>query len=606
MIKGIKIRFFFVRFTIRPRPSESLLLFRAGIFLLLSSLFGLPLTALAQDKVEVKIEGVGGALLENIRAYLSLEKPPSPLTETVVQHLYHQASGEITKALQALGYYHPRIDSELNRTEKGWTARFKIDPGPPVHVTQFDLTITGEGNSDPEFQRLEKKLPIRVGEILNQGQYEEAKSRLQNLAAERGYLDAHFTTHRIELDLQQNQANIQLAFETGARYQLGRVRFKQEGEYTFNLRFLERFIPFQQGEPYHTNQILALNNALINSGYFSSVDVRPIREEAEDHLLPIEVTTTTRKRYQLSAGLGYGTDTGPRATLGWEDHRINQWGHRFKSELEISSLKKSITADYQIPLKHPATDKLDFQAGFQKENTVTAESRLTQAGVSRSVLIGKGWVETLFINYRAEKFTVGDEQGNSRLILPGVTLARTLTDQQTIPRRGSRISFTVQGTDETFGSDLRLFRSEAHAKVIRPFGERGRILVRGDFGWSVVSDFRDLPPTLRFFAGGDQSVRGYSYNSLGPEDPSGHVIGGRRLAVGSIEYDHRIAKQWGVALFYDAGNAFNRLNDFTPQQGVGVGGRWYSPVGPIRVDLAYAIDKPGIAIRVHVNMGPDL
>ncbi|MDC4226629.1 MAG: BamA/TamA family outer membrane protein [Candidatus Manganitrophus sp.] len=140
-----------------------------------------------------------------------------------------------------------------------------------------------------------------------------------------------------------------------------------------------------------------------------------------------------------------------------------------------------------------------------------------------------------------------------------------------------------------------------------PSRSSGRLLLRGEFGWTSVSNFDDLPVSLRFFAGGDRSVRGYGYNTLGPENESGEVIGGRYLATGSVEYDYRIAEQWGVALFYDIGNAANEIDwDLNPQDRVGIGGRWYSPVGPIRVDLAYALDRPGLAFRVHINMGPDL
>lgn len=543
--------------------------------------------------------------MENVRAYLSLEKPPSPLTETIVRRLYRQAPEEITQALQALGYYHPRIDSELNPAEKGWTARFKIDPGPPVRLTQLTVMILGKGSDDPEFQRLRENLPLREGEVFHHGRYEQTKEMLQNLAAERGYFDAQFTTHRIELDLENNKAAVLLDFDTGARYRLGAVRFKQKEE-EFDLRFLNRFIPFEPGEPYHADQILAFNSSLVNSGYFSRVDIRPIREEVDDHTLPVEVTAIARKKYELSVGLGYGTDTGPRAILGWENHRVNEWGHRFRSELELSVLRQSLTTNYQIPLQRPATDRIELQAGFQQEDTETAKSRLGKAGVSRSILRGDSWIETLFLNYQTETFEVGGQLGHSRLILPGVTYTRTLTDRAASPRRGSSISFTIQGTDKAIGSDIGLLQSRIDGKIIRPIANPGRILLRGNLGWTSVSNFEELPVSLRFFAGGDRSIRGYTYNTLGPEDPSGDVIGGRYLAVGSVEYDYRFAQQWGLALFYDVGNAFNELDHINPQQGVGIGGRWYSPVGPVRVDLAYALDRPGFAFRVHINMGPDL
>jgi len=585
----------------RVHTKRSLLIF---VFFLISFI-RLSLALAAEEKVKVEIEGVGEEIMENIRAYLSLEKPPSRPTETMVRRLYNQAPEEIKQALQAMGYYQPRIDSELLQDDKKWIARFKIDPGPPVRLTRLDLTLTGEGSEDSEFQRLLENLPLREGEVLHHGRYEQAKELLENLAAERGYFDARFTTHRLELNLQQNEASAQLDFDTGPRYRLGVVRFRQNGE-TFDLRFLDRFVPFEPGEPFHADQILALNSLLVNSGYFSRVDVRPIREEAEELTLPIEATAIARKKYELSVGLGYGTDTGLRAILGWDNHRINEWGHRFRSELELSILRQSLTTNYQIPLQQPATDRLEFQAGVQQEDTETAESRLGQVGVSRSVLRWKEWIETLFLNYRTETYEVGEQRGHSRLILPGVTYTRTLTDRAASSRRGSTISFTIQGTDEVIGSDMHLLQSRIDGKIIRPIAKPGRILLRLNLGWTWVSNFEELPATLRFFAGGDRSVRGYTYNSLGPVDETGDVIGGRYLAVGSAEYDYRFAKNWSIAFFYDVGNAFNEIDEMNPQQGVGVGGRWYSPVGPVRVDLAYALDQPGFAIRFHINMGPDL
>ncbi|NKE73225.1 autotransporter assembly complex protein TamA [Candidatus Manganitrophus noduliformans] len=590
---------------ILPRPArvETERRLRIAVILLIS-FFWLPPAAWGEEKITVEIEGVEGALLENVQAYLSLEEPPSPLTESTLRRFYRQAPEEIHQALQALGYYQPRIDSELTRAEERWVARFKIDPGPPVRVARIDLTVTGEGRGDSAFDELLAEIPLREGETFHHGEYERTKEMLQNLAAERGYFDARFMTHRAAVDLVKNEAAVEIGFDTGSRYRLGEVRFKQE-EPAFDPRFLARFVPFEPGEPYHADQILALNSLLVNSAYFARVDLRPLREEAADHTVPIEVTAIARKQYALSIGLGYGTDTGPRAILGWDNHRVNEWGHRFSSELELSVLRQSLTADYQIPLRRPATDKVDLQAGIQREETETAESRLAKIGVSRSVLRGSRWIETLFLNYQSETFEVGGEVGHSRLILPGVTWTRTLADGSLNPRRGSRVSFTVRGTDEVLFSDIRLLQSEVRAKIIRPVRSSGRILLRGEFGWTSVSNFNDLPVSLRFFAGGDRSVRGYGYNTLGPENESGEVIGGRYLATGSVEYDYRIAEQWGVALFYDIGNAANDW-DLNPQDSVGVGGRWYSPVGPIRVDLAYALDRPGFALRVHINMGPDL
>lgn len=561
-----------------------------------------PAEAKEKPPVTVEIEGVQGDLLENIRAHLSLQRPPPSLTEEGIRRLYLQAPKEIKEALQALGHYHPQIRPALTRGDDGWVARFTIDPGPPVRIQTVDVGVTGEGAADPAFQAVLDRNPLKPGAVLNHGLYEETKERLQALAAERGYFDARFTASAQQVDVERNQAAIVLHFETGRRYRIGSVSFSQ---HEFDPDFLARFVPFQPGEPYHTNHLLALQGGLVNSDYFATVDVRALIDRAEEERVPIEVVLAAKRKFQLSAGIGYGTDTGPRVRLGWENRLVNLKGHRFRTETEISFVEQNATATYEIPLARPPADKLQLQTGWKRQNTETIESELLTAGVARTKGRAGGWLETISLNYQAERFAVGDQKGESRLLLPGIHWTRTLADQQTFPRRGSRLSFGVKGTTEWIGSDIDLIQTQAQGKMIRPFGDAGRVIVRGEVGWSQVSDFEKLPASLRFFAGGDRSVRGYAYQSLGPEDETGEVIGGRYLVVGSLEYDHRIKKEWSVALFYDAGNALDEWR-MRLKQGTGIGVRWHSPVGPIRLDLAYAVSEPGFTVRIHFNMGPDL
>lgn len=572
------------------------------IFICLLPVDRSPAEAKGKPPVVVEIEGIEGDLLKNVRAHLGLMRPPASLTEEGVRRLYREAPEEIRKALQALGHYHPEIHPELARGDNGWVARFTIDPGPGILLRAVDVKIAGEGEGDPAFQTALNRVRMKPGDVLDHGLYEETKERLQTLAAERGYFDATFVASVLEVDVDQHQAAVLLHFDTGRRYRMGAVSFNQN---EFDPDFLSRFVQFRPGEPYLTDRLLALQSALVSSDYFATVDVRVMTEAAEGDRVPVSVTLTAKRKFQLSAGLGYGTDTGPRVRLGWENRLVNLKGHRFRTELELSFIEQNATATYEIPLARPPADKLQLQAGWKRQNTETIESELLTAGVARTKGRAGGWLETLSLNYQAEEFQVGDQKGDSRLLLPGIALARTLADHQMFPRRGSRLSFGVKGTTEWIGSDIDLVQTQVQGKMIRPFGEQGRLILRGDFGWTRVSDFAKLPASLRFFAGGDRSVRGYAYQSLGPEDEEGEVIGGRYLVIGSVEYDHRVAKEWSVAVFYDAGNA---LDDWAIRlrQGTGIGARWHSPVGPIRLDLAYAVTERGISVRLHFNMGPDL
>ena len=154
-------------------------------------------------------------------------------------------------------------------------------------------------------------------------------------------------------------------------------------------------------------------------------------------------------------------------------------------------------------------------------------------------------------------------------------------------------------------SDVSFLQAVVRGKYIRPLGADGRVLVRADLGTSLVSAFDQLPASVRFFTGGDTSVRGYELESIGPRNEEGDVIGGKNLAVGSIEYEHRIKDKWSVAAFVDAGDAFDtELPEL--RIGAGAGVRWQSPIGPVRVDLAHGFQEPGDLIRLHLIIGPDL
>jgi translocation and assembly module TamA len=138
-----------------------------------------------------------------------------------------------------------------------------------------------------------------------------------------------------------------------------------------------------------------------------------------------------------------------------------------------------------------------------------------------------------------------------------------------------------------------------------PLGEANRLLARADLGFTLKEDFEELPASVRYFAGGDNSVRGYGFETLGPTNEEGDVIGGSYLATFSVEFDRLISKKWSVAAFVDTGNAFDSL-DFDFKTGVGLGLRWYSPLGPIRLDVAHPLDDPDRDYRLHITLGPDL
>lgn len=558
----------------------------------------------ATPRVEAIVEGLDSRQERNVRAYLGLLEEACDAPEWRVRRRFAASDGEIGQALRALGHYQPQVDKSLEREESCWQARFSVTPGPRVVMDAVQITIDGEASADPAFTALLDELPLKSGEPLDHGNYERTKRRLESLAAERGYRDARLSQHELAVNPDAGTARASLRLDSGPRYRLGEVVLAQD---TLDEDVVLRLMDYTPGQAYSADRLHQLDRALSDSGYYSSVDVRADPAAAQDLIVPVTVQAEPRKRHLYSAGAGFATDVGPRVRLGYENRRINRRGHRFNARLRASLVEQNLTTEYQIPLEHPQSEWLTFSAAVVREETDTFDSTALRLGARATHLRFGGWLETAFIEASRENFEIGATRDTSTFLLPGVSYARTKSDGALRTARGWRLFAEIKGGAEGFGSDTSLIRARLAADWVTTLPWRGRIITRAEAGALASGDFDKLPPSLRFFAGGDNSVRGYELDTLGPRDATGQVIGGRYLAVASLEYEHPIRGAWSAASFVDAGNAFD--NEFSEdiKLGVGVGLRWQSPVGPVRVDLAHPLNDDGdTLVRLHLRVGPDL
>lgn len=575
-------------------------LFTLGVIAALPGAGGL----LAQQApVRVEISGVDGAVEGNVRQVLSLARAAEDgaLPVARIRRLHGQAEAEIELALQPFGYYRPEIEAGLGRDGDAWVARYAIAPGPPVVVRDVDLSLRGAGRDEPAFRGLVAGFPVEAGDTLRHAEYEEAKLVFLAAAADSGYLAAAFDTALIRVDRDAAGAEILLRFDTGERYRFGPVTFNQ---HVLDPALLQAQVPFQAGEPYRAGRLLQLQTALANDPYFSRVEVRPMVARARDGRVPIEVDLVPTRPRAYEVGVGYGTDTGPRGTAGVKLRRLNRAGHRAESELLVSTVERSLSAQYMIPGVLSPASLLTLLGGYANLDPSTSESEAIIAGARLSRPRGR-WRETLSLTFLHESFTVGVDRGIADLLIGGGSWERTVADSRVFPARGHRLRFEAQGSPGGALASAGFLQLGASGKVIRSLGAGTRLLARAEVGRLFTGEFRRLPPTIRYFTGGDQSVRGYRYLELGPRDVEGNVIGGEALVAASVELDHRVFERWSVAAFYDAGNALDELS-LSLEQGAGAGVRWLSPIGLIRLDGAFAVSQPGSPFRVHFSIGPDL
>ena len=579
-------------------------MFRFGSLLCVAALCLFSANLCAQTTVNVEISGIDEILEDNVRLYLSIEQQKNHplLSDGRLARLHKKATQEISAALQPYGYYRPTINASLEKSDTGeWLASYEIDPGLPLPIAEFNFSVSPEMGQDPEFKQLIEQQSLQVGSVFTHLEYEAFKSSLAKLAAERGYFRAVFTDRRVEVDLEDYVARIYLDYDGGPRFRFGEIKLRQD---VLRPEFLERFMPFQQGEAYSFDKVVELQHILNDTNYFQTVEVSPGEPLDDSNEIPIEVTLTPRKKNLYLLGLGYGTDTGARTKLGWQRPRVNDRGHRFDSEIRLSEVGYSLGANYRVPVLNPRTDQLVYSVSEVNEEVEDVDSDLRAVGVSLNHSRGE-WRETLALDYEREDFEIGNDDDETTLLVPGISWSRTWGKSFIFVLDGLRFDLALRGADEGLGSDVDFGQVASRLKFISSLNRNNRFIARGSIGSITTRDFEKLPPSKRFFAGGSQSVRGYEYKSLGPEDDSGDVIGAKRLLTGSIEFEHSLNDRWGIAVFYDVGNAVEDFDDEL-ERGAGFGVRWKSPVGPVRIDLASALSDDGDPWRLHINIGPDL
>ncbi|MBF8720009.1 MULTISPECIES: autotransporter assembly complex protein TamA [Pseudomonas] len=562
-------------------------------------------TVWAQSELLVRVKPANKALKSNVEGYIG---SLGNRDEEALLRFSRGAQEQARKAAQALGYYQAQIDTEVrppSAQDKPPQLIIQIEPGEPVHLRNVTVRIEGPASELAAFRVPDSKA-LRPGEQLNHGSYEDAKRLIQNQASRYGFFSGHFTRQRLAIDPQAGIADIELIYQSGPRYRMGSVTFG--GDTPLDNDLLQRMVSFKPGTPYDSELIAELNNDLQSSGYFEGVRVDAAPTGAVNEEIPVEVHLQTRKPRTMGLGLGFSTDVGPRGKANWTRHWVNPQGHSYGWETELSAPRQNVGLWYDIPLDPPLTDKLRFAGGYQNEEIAGTDtlSKLLTVGPEWHSKLPSGWQRVISLKYQREEYRLGDDSGLSNLLMPGVSFSYLRSDNRIDPHNGYRLQFDLRGAKDGLVSDTNLLHGNVLLKGLTTLGQNHRLLGRVQFGGSATNGYKqNVPPSLRFFAGGDQSVRGYDYQSLSPKNSDGDRIGGRYLVAGSVEYQYSVADKWRVATFIDQGNSFNSLELPSLKTGVGIGVRWVSPVGPLRLDLAHALDDDG-GIRLHFSMGPEL
>lgn len=563
--------------------------------------------AAAVQLVSVQVRGIADPdQLHNAEQSISLERLDAAhrtdLSDDRLSFLLRKAPEEIRTALEPYGYYDTVVKADTQRSGDSVTIVFDVTLGEPVRVREEQVAMDGQAHEDSVVEEAVQNFVPGKGAVLDHRLYEASKVSVNRQLGERGYFDANITEHKVEVTRAQHAADVDVRWDSGVRYRIGETRF---GPNQFKPGLFDKLVPWKSDDFYNQQNLLDLQQSLTDLDYFGVIDVSPKLAEKKDGKVPVEISTTPGKRNVYSAGVSYGTDSGAGVQLGFNRRWLNQRGHKADAQLEIAQRRKIIGARYRIPA-------FDWLNGFYTLRTSLRDEQTDAVNQQVLELVGErdgrlhDWNLLAGLHYQRERyedFMIPQLNRYATLVFPSLSASVSKADDKLYPTHGWGFSTELRGGTTSIGSDVDFAQVRLKGSFVFSMGEWNRVLLRGEIGRSFTKDFDQLPPSLRFFAGGDNSIRGYGYQEVGPRVLN-RTVGGRNLAVASLEFERRFTPTWGGAVFVDAGDAFNTRPD--THVGIGFGVRWRSPVGPVRIDLAHGLNDPQAPIRLHLTIGPDL
>jgi translocation and assembly module TamA len=537
-----------------------------------------------------------------------------------LQRLVRVAPEQVRTLVATDGYYSPVVTATYDREAVKPVVQVKVEPGEPVRVGEVDLVFEGFAPNPelpPERQFdanvLKSSWPLKKGTVFRQDEWESAKRSLLRQVVQTRYPRAQLTDSQAAVDPELHTANLRVALDSGPELRFGELRI--EGLKRYPPSIVANLNQIRPGDYYSEAALQSYQSRLQDTGYFASVEVsadtNAILTEQLDAAaqtpaqnanapmapLPLLVRVVENKRKNVSAGLGFSTNTGNRASLTYDDLAI--FGLRSKNALTLETKKQTLTSNFYFPVT-PEGYNDSIGASFERSDISGEVTSVTSVAAKRAW--GTPLLErSLTLELLSETKTIDGTPSTTSKSLP-LTYAVTWRklDNLLFPSKGYAINAQLGGALSPLLTDETFVRGYLRGVLYMPLGASSNAIFRGEAGALASRDKNGVPAVYQFRAGGDQSVRGYGYQELGVQQGDA-VTGGRYLTTASAEYQYWFKPAWGAAVFYDAGNAGDSFSALHPKSGYGVGARWKSPVGPINVDVAYghAVKK----FRLHFSLG---
>ncbi|MEL0629831.1 autotransporter assembly complex family protein [Psychromonas aquatilis] len=550
--------------------------------------------------ISYEVEGTENEqAIANINVFLqSLSEPDDADNQSFINEVIVTSQ----QSLIALGYYQSEIYGTVSGEIDDQVVTLDVNLGPQTTLKTVDVQLTGDAVNDRNYKRFLDNFPMQEGDPLDHGVYESTKSQFKSLAQRYGYFDSKFLKSSVEVQQKQNTASVYLWFDSGVRYNFGQLIFDEQ---TPAEKFIRSLKNFEENEPFDTSVLNEFNQDLNQTGYFKSITILPNIDEQVDNNIPLHVYTFMRPEDSFNAGFGYSTDEGLRGKFRWSRPWINQYGHSIEANITGSVPKQEATLTYKIPLEDPLYNYFSIQAGYKMLDQNDTDTKQYVVGFNKHKRLDNDWLRTLYIRYDNESGVQGQQTFSTALILPGISFSRTRSRGGINIDWGDKQLFYFEFAEDSMLSTDDVIKVYGQTKWIRTYSGH-QFVVSAEAGGIFADSIYNVPSSMRFFTGGDQSIRGFGFEEIAPRDSQDYLVGGKYLATASFEYRFPIAESWKFAVFSDAGTATDKFNSDELSMSAGAGVVWASPVGPIRFYVAKPLTDTDDAYKIHFMIGPEL
>lgn len=537
------------------------------------------------------VDGLEDLFAENGLLYRLQEEPPG--TMLGLRRRVEADLETFREILRSQGYYAGEVAGRVDAGTVPATAIIEVTPGPRYTIAAFDVVYRDQPPPPGSPQTL-ADVPLLPTDPADADNILDVVEDLPGLLMARGFPFAEVVDTRFTVNHDENVLRAEVGMNAGPRARFGAVRFS--GLEEVEESYLQTLVPWEPGQTWDEEELEAYRTALLASGLFRSLRMGHPDEVAADGTLPVEVEVAEAKMRSIGAGVKYSSDTGPGLTAFWEHRNYFGADEDLRVDLDLSTQQQELSGTFLKPAYLRPDQSLVAEASLANEDTDAYERTglLATAGIERTFSpVWTGGVRGL-IDVASIKEATDDEA--QFVVLGGVPVyvRRDTSDDPLDPTQGTRSGITLTPFVGQSDQMLLFLKSEANASVYySPLdSERLTLAARIGFGSIVGEDLDAIPADQRFFAGGGGSVRGFEYQSIGPQ-AAGEPTGGLSEIEASLEARIKVTDSIGIVPFFDAGQVYDSATpDFsrTFRYAAGIGARYYTAIGPMRLDVAVPLN----------------